>query len=150
MEFLRPFNAKWKLPPDIKIDESPGYRAIKDFFARPYFCNNWILSELAFARIPVFLVGDMFVSWLQMLRYVFITEEVLERGSIYFPIKLRPLLNQFPLGSVYFFLEEYDRRRQAQSDPENMSSVRCVSSVGFREASEGHQIQRDTETWRRK
>lgn len=116
MEFLKPFNEPWKesLSQGLHVTEIPLYIAVKKFFQRPYFCNNWILSELAFATIPVFLVGDLFMNWLQMLRYVFITEELLEKGSIYYPEENRHLLNHFPLGSLYFFLEEYDRRRQAQ------------------------------------
>lgn len=114
MEFLKPLERMWDVAPGARVEDHPGYQGLKNFLARPYFCNNWILEELALSRHPGFLVGDMFVSCLQILRFICICEEVVEKGSVYFPDEERPLLNYLPLGSVYIFLEEYDRRRAAQ------------------------------------
>lgn len=115
MEFLAPLEAMWVLGPGDKADEHPSYLALKSFLGRPYFTANWILEELAFSKFPALLVGEMCVSWLQILRFVCICEEVVEKGSLYYPDENRDLLNYLPLGSVYIFLEEYDKRRAVQA-----------------------------------
>lgn len=123
MEFLAPLEQMWQPGPGEKAENHPAYLALKSFLGRPYFCHNWILEELAFSKYPSFLAGDLFVSWLQLLRFVFICEEVVEKGSAYFNDDDRPLLNYLPLGSVYIFLEEYDRRRLAQAELEGTTEI---------------------------
>lgn len=114
MEFLKPLDRKWKIGPGLRAEDHLIHQALKNFLGRPYFCNNWILAELAQSRHPGLLVGDMFVSWLQILRWVCVCEETAEKGSLYFPDENRRLLNYLPLESLYLFLEEYDRRMEAQ------------------------------------
>ncbi|KAJ4258010.1 hypothetical protein NW762_008147 [Fusarium torreyae] len=94
--------------------EVPSYKAISGFLNRPYFRNTWILDDIAMARFPTFMVGDGIVSWMQILRLNRVNEDIKDHGAEMFPSELRPLLEYMPLGSVYTFLKEFDRRQKLE------------------------------------
>ncbi|KAF4449087.1 hypothetical protein F53441_7599 [Fusarium austroafricanum] len=95
--------------------EVPSYKAISSFLNRPYFRNTWILDDIAQAQFPTFMVGDGIVSWMQILRLNRVNEDIKDHGAEMFPSELRPLLEYMPLGSVYTFLKEFDRRQKLDS-----------------------------------
>ncbi|KAF5656046.1 hypothetical protein FCIRC_13791 [Fusarium circinatum] len=94
--------------------EVPSYKAISGFLNRPYFRNTWILEDIAQAQFPTFMVGDGIVSWMQILRLNRVNEDIKDHGAEMFPSELRPLLEYMPLGSVYTFLKEFDRRQKLE------------------------------------
>ncbi|KAF5570152.1 hypothetical protein FPHYL_1428 [Fusarium phyllophilum] len=94
--------------------EVPSYKAISGFLNRPYFRNTWILDDIAQAQFPTFMVGDGIVSWMQILRLNRVNEDIKDHGAEMFPSELRPLLEYMPLGSVYTFLKEFDRRQKLE------------------------------------
>ncbi|KIL88153.1 hypothetical protein FAVG1_08231 [Fusarium avenaceum] len=116
--------------------EVPSYRAISGFLNRPYFRNTWILDDIAMASFPTFMVGDGIVSWMQILRLNRVNEDIKDHGAEMFPSELRPLLEYMPLGSVYTFLKEFDRRQKLEeyrprpcSNSTNESSLRSSVSM---------------------
>lgn len=116
--------------------EVPSYRAISGFLNRPYFRNTWILDDIAMAAFPTFMVGDGIVSWMQILRLNRVNEDIKDHGAEMFPSELRPLLEYMPLGSVYTFLKEFDRRQKLEeyrprpcSNSTNASSLRSSVSM---------------------
>ncbi|KAG5661855.1 hypothetical protein KAF25_004094 [Fusarium avenaceum] len=116
--------------------EVPSYKAISGFLNRPYFRNTWILDDIAMASFPTFMVGDGIVSWMQILRLNRVNEDIKDHGAEMFPSELRPLLEYMPLGSVYTFLKEFDRRQKLEeyrprpcSNSTNESSLRSSVSM---------------------
>ncbi|KAL7957570.1 hypothetical protein V8C34DRAFT_314736 [Trichoderma compactum] len=113
--------------------ELPSYKAISEFFNRPYFRNAWILDEMSKARFPAFLLGDDIVSWMQVLRVNRINEEVKDHGAYIFPDAMRTRLEYLPISSAYAFLKEFDNRQRHDGTTPAMltttSSARSSSSV---------------------
>ncbi|KAM0201489.1 hypothetical protein ACHAQI_011284 [Fusarium lateritium] len=109
--------------------EVPSYRAISGFLNRPYFRNTWILDDIAMASFPTFMVGDGIVSWMQILRLNRVNEDIKDHGAEMFPSELRPLLEYMPLGSVYTFLKEFDRRQKLEEFRPRPCSNSTTSSL---------------------
>ncbi|CEI62068.1 hypothetical protein FVEN_g3101 [Fusarium venenatum] len=107
--------------------EVPSYKAISRFLNRPYFRNTWILDDIAMASFPTFMVGDGIVSWMQILRLNRVNEDIKDHGAEMFPSELRPLLEYMPLGSVYTFLKEFDRRQKQEEGRPPMCSTPASS-----------------------
>ncbi|KAF5667080.1 heterokaryon incompatibility protein [Fusarium heterosporum] len=108
----------------------PSYKAISGFLNRPYFRNTWILDDIAMAQFPTFMVGDGIVSWMQILRLNRVNEDIKDHGAEMFPSELRPLLEYMPLGSVYTFLKEFDRRQKLEEHrPRPCSNSTAASSI---------------------
>ncbi|KAH7174834.1 uncharacterized protein B0J16DRAFT_185623 [Fusarium flagelliforme] len=107
--------------------EVPSYKAISSFLNRPYFRNTWILDDIAMASFPTFMVGDGIVSWMQILRLNRVNEDIKDHGAEMFPSELRPLLEYMPLGSVYTFLKEFDRRQKVEEGRPPMCSTPASS-----------------------
>lgn len=113
LSWMRPVAHLSEIPQGITDPrEVPSYKAISQFLNRPFFHNAWLLDEMSLARSPVFLLGDDIVSWMQVLRLNRVNEDIGDQGADMFPDELRHLLQYMPLGSVFTFLKDFDRRQK--------------------------------------
>lgn len=95
-----------------------------DFLSRDFFQRRWILEEMAMAKMPAFLVGDAIVSWKQILRLNLAMEEFKDTESNVCPATTRPLIHEFPLGTVHALLDEFEKRKKmAKMESLNSYSV---------------------------
>ncbi|KAI1856449.1 hypothetical protein JX265_011696 [Neoarthrinium moseri] len=92
-----------------------------DFLNRDFFLRRWILEEMAMSRVPVFLIGDSIVSWKQILRLNLAMEEFKDYESNVCPAATRPLIHEFPLGTIHELLDEFEKRK-------NMGKVELLNS----------------------
>ncbi|TPX17869.1 uncharacterized protein E0L32_002970 [Thyridium curvatum] len=95
-----------------------------DFLNRDFFHRRWILEEMAMARVPTFLIGDAIVSWKQILRLNLAMEEFKDQESNVCPASTRPLIHEFPLGTIHELLDEFEKRKKmAKMESLNSKSV---------------------------
>ncbi|KAL0935073.1 Heterokaryon incompatibility protein 6, OR allele 13 [Colletotrichum truncatum] len=102
-----------------------------DFMLRPYFQRRWILEELAMARFPTFLIGDIIVPWKQVLRLNRMLEEFKYQRSDVFPAHLSELIADLPLESAAKLLDEFAKKEaleDAKILQEHATSSRATSS----------------------
>ncbi|KAI8302023.1 Heterokaryon incompatibility protein 6, OR allele [Colletotrichum sp. SAR11_240] len=122
----------WKEGPNGEIPfMAPRWIGATDFMMRPYFQRRWIVEELALARFPTFLIGDIIVPWKQVLRLNRMLEEFKYKESNTFPAHLRPLVADLPLESAAKLLDEFARREaleEAKILQEHATSSRATSS----------------------
>ncbi|KAF4964398.1 hypothetical protein FSARC_7663 [Fusarium sarcochroum] len=97
-----------------------------DFLNRNFFHRRWILEEMAMARVPTFLIGDSIVSWAQLLRLNLAMEEFKDFESNVCPASTRPLIHEFPLGTIHALLDEFEKRKKMPK----MESLRSHSITG--------------------
>lgn len=95
----------------------PHWIGCNDFMSRPYIQTQWILQEIAMATSPCLMLGDAMVPWTTILRVVQLVEEFRDYESDVFPATYREALAQFPLGTLYEFLEGYAKRNQWRNSP---------------------------------
>ncbi|KAI8285725.1 hypothetical protein K4K60_001028 [Colletotrichum sp. SAR11_57] len=122
----------WKEGPNGEIPfMAPRWIGATDFMMRPYFQRRWIVGELALARFPTFLIGDIIVPWKQVLRLNRMLEEFKYKESNTFPAHLRPLVADLPLESAAKLLDEFARREaleEAKILQEHATSSRATFS----------------------
>lgn len=114
MDWLQPIAEKWEesFQAVARPEDSPMFQASVNFLGRPFFNRLWILQEVALSDNPAFLLGDEIVSWMQMLRWNRLNEEVRDHGCIHLPKPvLEIIVNLVDLGTVHAFLEDYNKRR---------------------------------------
>lgn len=74
--WAEPITHIWTPGPDGQIPfMMPHWLGCNDFMTRQYFQRRWILEEIALARFPTFLIGDIIVPWKQVLRLNRMMEE---------------------------------------------------------------------------
>ncbi|KAH6606926.1 heterokaryon incompatibility [Trichoderma cornu-damae] len=88
----------------------PHWIGCNDFMTRQYFQRRWILEEIALARFPTFLVGDIIVPWKQVLRLNRMMEEFKYQPSNVFPKDLSAMIAELPLETAHKLLDEFARR----------------------------------------
>lgn len=106
----------------------PHWIGCNDFMSRPYIQTQWILQEIAMATSPCLLIGDAMVPWTTILRVVQLVEEFRDYESEVFPAAYREALAQFPLGTLYEFLEAYAKRNQWRSSPAMVGGPTATAS----------------------
>lgn len=114
MDFLKPIAEQWEVSfQEVgRPEDSPMFQASVNFLGRPLFNRLWILQEVALSNYPAFLLGDEIVSWMQMLRFNRLNEEVRDHGCIHLPKPvMEVIVNLVELGTVHTFLEDYSKRR---------------------------------------
>lgn len=107
----------WRVPEGVAdLRRSDTWVAMSRFLGRPYFQREWILSEIAMATFPTFLVGTDVVSWSEVLRWNLCNEELSDKGSAQFPEEYRTDIVSFlPLGTVYTMLKAFERSRDSRA-----------------------------------
>ncbi|KAF5027821.1 hypothetical protein F66182_48 [Fusarium sp. NRRL 66182] len=104
--------------------ESDAALGTADFLNRNFFHRRWILEEMAMARVPTFLIGDAIVSWKQLLRVNLAMEEFKDHESNVCPASTRPLIHEFPLGTIHALLDEFEKRKHmAKVESLNSNSI---------------------------
>lgn len=79
-------------------NQGPSWIGATDILLRPYFQRRWLLEELAEARYPAFMIGDVILPWKQVLRvYKFIEEFRYQESDIFPKVRLRS--NTLVLGN---------------------------------------------------
>ncbi|KAH6963157.1 hypothetical protein DER45DRAFT_103318 [Fusarium avenaceum] len=120
---------EWAIPIihlfDVQAEAAIG---TADFLNRDFFHRRWILEEMAMARVPTFLIGDSIVSWKQLLRLNLAMEEFKDYESNVCPAATRPLIHEFPLGTIHALLDEFDKRKK-MAKIESMNSNSITGSV---------------------
>ncbi|KAF4468444.1 heterokaryon incompatibility [Fusarium albosuccineum] len=99
-----------------------------DFLNRNFFHRRWILEEMAMARVPTFLIGDAIVSWKQLLRLNLAMEEFKDYESNVCPASTRPLIHEFPLGTIHALLDEFEKRKK-MAKMESLNSISVSGSI---------------------
>ncbi|KAF3809608.1 hypothetical protein GCG54_00012894 [Colletotrichum gloeosporioides] len=111
-EWIKKIAWIWTPPTDgSDPDKAPHWVGATDFVLRQYFQRRWILEEISSARFPTFLVGDIIVTWKQMLRLNRLIDEFRYKPSNVFPLELRDKMAELPLETTYKLLDEYDKRK---------------------------------------
>ncbi|KAF5669935.1 heterokaryon incompatibility protein [Fusarium heterosporum] len=120
---------QWAIPIahlfDVQADAAVG---CADFLNRDFFHRRWILEEMAMARVPTFLIGDSIVSWKQLLRLNLAMEEFKDQESNVCPAATRPLIHEFPLGTIHALLDEFEKRKK-MAKIESMNSNSVTGSI---------------------
>lgn len=116
MDFLRPLGEAWRTgnlsDPTKDPREGIFFKASENFLMRPFFHRQWILEEVAsMSKFPAFLIGDEIVSWMQMLKYIRLSEEFKERGCVHLPDDVKIITEIIDIGTVHTLLEDFNRRR---------------------------------------
>lgn len=134
MDFLRPLGEAWRAgnTPDPTADPREGifFKASENFLMRPFFHRQWILEEVAMSNFPAFLMGDEIVSWMQMLKYIRLSEEFKERGCVHLPDDVKIITELIDIGTVHTLLEDFNRRRD-KSDQRGLVKVSSSASSSF-------------------
>ncbi|EFX03906.1 hypothetical protein CMQ_834 [Grosmannia clavigera kw1407] len=131
-ENYSPFH-EWAVPVIGLFD--PGAEAAigcADFLNRDFFHRRWILEEMAMARVPTFLIGDRIVSWKQILRLNLAMEEFKDFESDVCPASTRPMIHEFPLGTIHELLDEFEKRKKMSK----MASLNSQSMTGSTRSSD--------------
>ncbi|KAJ9158233.1 Heterokaryon incompatibility protein 6, OR allele [Coniochaeta hoffmannii] len=119
----------WAIPVihlfDPRADAAIG---TADFLNRDFFNRRWILEEMAMARVPTFLIGDSIVSWKQILRLNLAMEEFKDHESNVCPASTRPLIHEFPLGTIHELLDEFEKRK-GMAKVESLNSLSVSGSA---------------------
>ncbi|KAI6351576.1 hypothetical protein MCOR25_009859 [Pyricularia grisea] len=95
------------LPPN----QGPAWVGATDILLRPYFQRRWLLEELAEARYPAFLIGDVILPWKQVLRVFRFIEEFKYQESEIFPKELQDHMALLPLESTQKLMDEFSRKQ---------------------------------------
>lgn len=116
---------EWAIPViDLFNPQADAAIGTADFLNRDFFHRRWILEEMAMARVPTFLIGDAIVSWKQILRLNLAMEEFKDHESNVCPASTRPLIHEFPLGTIHELLDEFEKRKKmAKMESLNSHSV---------------------------
>ncbi|KAF4975192.1 hypothetical protein FZEAL_8000 [Fusarium zealandicum] len=116
---------KWAIPIIHLFNPDCGAAiGTADFLNRNFFHRRWILEEMAMARVPTFLIGDSIVSWKQLLRLNLAMEEFKDYESNVCPASTRPLIHEFPLGTIHALLDEFEKRKHmAKMESLNSNSI---------------------------
>lgn len=75
----------WSAPEGVIPFTLPHWLGCNDFMERQYFKSCWLLEEVAMARYPTFMIGDIIVPWKQVLRLNRLMEEFKYQPSVVFP-----------------------------------------------------------------
>lgn len=123
---------EWAIPVIGLFDpQSDAAIGTADFLNRDFFHRRWILEEMAMARVPTFLIGDSIVSWKQILRLNLAMEEFKDYESNVCPASTRPLIHEFPLGTIHELLDEFEKRKKmAKMESLNSKSVSASVTSG--------------------
>ncbi|RBR11544.1 hypothetical protein FVER53590_13851 [Fusarium verticillioides] len=120
---------EWAIPIIHLFDpQSDAAIGTADFLNRNFFHRRWILEEMAMARVPTFLIGDAIVSWKQLLRVNLAMEEFKDHESNVCPASTRPLIHEFPLGTIHALLDEFEKRKK-MAKMESLNSTSVTGSV---------------------
>jgi hypothetical protein len=129
---------EWAIPVIHLFDpRSDAAIGTADFLSRDFFNRSWILEEMAMARVPTFLVGDAIVSWKQILRLNLAMEEFKDHESNVCPASTRPMIHEFPLGTVHKLLDEFERRK-LMAKVESLNSHSTTESTRSADSSSRH------------
>lgn len=111
----------WQVPEDATdLRDGDNWIAMSRFLNRQYFQRDWILSEIAMASFPTFLIGSEIVSWNEVLRWNRCNEELSDTGAGQFPEKYRTeIVSYLPMSTVYTMLKAFER----SSDDRNSDST---------------------------
>ncbi|KAH7113094.1 hypothetical protein EDB81DRAFT_922441 [Dactylonectria macrodidyma] len=130
---------KWAIPiTHLFNPQADAAIGTADFLNRDFFQRCWILEEMAMARVPTFLIGDAIVSWKQLLRLNLAMEEFKDHESNVCPASTRPMIHEFPLGTIHALLDQFKKRKgMAKIESLNSNSVSgsitSVDSMGVEE-----------------
>ncbi|KAF4456898.1 putative heterokaryon incompatibility protein [Fusarium austroafricanum] len=132
---------EWAIPIIHLFDpQADAALGTADFLNRPFFHRRWILEEMAMARVPTFLIGDAIVSWKQLLKMNLAMEEFKDYESNVCPATTRPLIHEFPLGTIHALLDEFEKR----SKMAKMESLNGTSVTGSVTSAESFSQQKNT------
>ncbi|KXX79863.1 Heterokaryon incompatibility protein 6, OR allele [Madurella mycetomatis] len=125
---------EWAIPViDLFDPQSDAAIGTADFLNRDFFHRRWILEEMAMARVPTFLIGDSIVSWKQILRLNLAMEEFKDHESNVCPASTRPLIHEFPLGTIHQLLDEFEKRKNMDK-MESLNSNSMSASITSRDS----------------
>ncbi|KAL7911375.1 heterokaryon incompatibility domain-containing protein [Trichoderma velutinum] len=109
--WARPITHIWAPGPGGEIPfMMPHWIGCNDFMTRQYFQRRWILEEIALARFPTFLIGDIIVPWKQVLRLNRMMEEFKYHPSEVFEKELSAMIAELPLETAHKLLDEFAKR----------------------------------------
>lgn len=110
---------------DAQAKVTGPWISVARFLTCEYFTRSWILDEIAFAKFPVFLVGDRILNWEHLLRLARLIEELRDTESNVFPANLKPIVHDFPLGIVWTLLKEFENK-QKEEENKQLESTTCA------------------------
>lgn len=129
--WVRQIEYVWEPPVPGDYDsvyEAETPKALAGFLSRQYFQRDWILEEIAMATFPAFLIGDRIVSWRDVLRMNKVMEEMRDNDSDVFPRQLRPLVHNWPLGTIYALLKELEKNQKQEGLSSGGRSMKSAPS----------------------